>query len=168
MQHRRFTFAVIWMLAALLAAPAQAQAQAQQAGTLISANPIPNAPAGMRAWKITYRTTSQEGRSLQATGVVAAPDVMPVPPQRGGHLQRQVIAWTHGAWGVAEKCGPSLAPNFLTISPALGEMVRRGYVVVAADYPGLASPTQHGFLVNRTNADVVVAPAVTGRYATCA
>lgn len=135
----------------LLAAIApQAQAQAQSAGTLVSADPMRDVPAGMQAWKIRYRTTLQDGRPLEVTGVVAAPRA--ALPRR----PRRVIAWTHGAWGVAEKCAPSLNTQILTISPALGEMVRRGYVVVAPDYPGLDSAVQHGFLVGRETAQSVL------------
>lgn len=125
-------------------------ASAQPAGTLVSADPIRDAPAGMQAWKIRYRTLLQDGRGLEVTGVVAAPREA-VPPR-----PRRIIAWTHGAWGVAEKCAPSLNAQFLTISPALGEMVRRGYVVVAPDYPGLDSAVQHGFLVGRETAQSVL------------
>lgn len=138
------------ILALLLLAAIGPKAFAQSAGILVSADPIHNAPAGMQAWKIRYRTTLQDGRPLEVTGVVAAPrEALPPRPRR-------VIAWTHGAWGVAEKCAPSLNAQFLTISPALGEMVRRGYVVVAPDYPGLDSAVQHGFLVGRETAQSVL------------
>jgi len=141
----------------LLAALALAQpAFAQSAGRLISADPVVSPPAGMKAWKIAYRTTAQDGRSIVATGVVAAPDMSSPGDRAGRPGGRQVIAWTHGAWGVAEKCGPSLAADSLTISPALGDMVRRGYVVVAPDYPGLAGPGQHGFLVGRETGQSVL------------
>jgi acetyl esterase/lipase len=123
---------------------------ARPAGTLVSADPIRDAPAGMQAWKIRYRTVLQDGRPLEVGGVVAAPREA-VPPR-----PRRVVAWTHGAWGVAERCAPSLNVQFLTISPALGEMVRRGYVVVAPDYPGLDSAVQHGFLVGRETAQSVL------------
>ncbi|MGN6357680.1 MAG: lipase family protein [Novosphingobium sp.] len=135
----------IFLLAAIMP-----PALAQPAGTLVSADPILDPPPDMQAWKVRYRTTAQDGALREATGIVAAP--RGAPPQR----PRRVVAWTHGAWGVAEKCGPSLAPNFLSISPALGEMVGRGYVVVAPDYPGLASGGQHGFLVGRETAQSVL------------
>lgn len=152
---------LVSIFALLFLAAIAPQAAAQPAGTLVSADPIRDAPAGMQAWKIRYRTTAQDGVLREVTGVVAAPEFVTltsgdragVPPR--GPIRR-VIAWTHGAWGVAEKCGPSLASNFLGISPALGEMVRRGYVVVAPDYPGLASAGQHGFLVGRETAQSVL------------
>jgi pimeloyl-ACP methyl ester carboxylesterase len=146
MLRHRLASAVILLLTVLFAP----MAQAQSAGTLVSADPIRDTPPGMQAWKVTYRTTSQEGRPLQVTGIVAAPrEALPPRPRR-------IIAWTHGTWGVVEKCGPSLNADFLTVSPALGEMVRRGYVVVAPDYPGLASPTQHGYLIGRETANSVL------------
>lgn len=143
---RGFIALVLFCLAGLTAPVALAQ----RAGTLISADPIVDTPPGMRAWRIEYRTTGQDGEALRVTGMVVAPREA-IPPR-----PRRVIAWTHGAWGVAEKCAPSLSPDFLTESPALAEMVRRGYVVVAADYPGLGSPTQHGFLLGRETAQSVL------------
>lgn len=138
------------VFAFMLLAAVAPSASAQPAGTLVSAAPIAASPAGMQAWKIRYRTTLQDGRPLEVGGVVAAPrDAVPPRPRR-------VIAWTHGAWGVAQRCAPSLNAQFLTISPALGEMVRRGYVVVAPDYPGLDSAVQHGFLVGRETAQSVL------------
>ena len=64
-----------------------------------------------------------------------------IPPQ-----PRNVLAWTHGTWGVVSRCAPSLSPNFWTVTPAL-DAVKRGYVVVAPDYPGLGSDGVHPFLV---------------------
>lgn len=152
--QRRLTLALIGLLGALSAVSVQAETRSQQPGALISAEPVGEVPAGMQAWKVRYRTTSQDGASLQVTGMVVAPR----ESQREGSRPRprRVIAWTHGAWGVAERCAPSLAPDFLTISPALGEMVRRGYVVVAPDYPGLGSAGQHGFLIGRETANSVL------------
>src|SRR3546814_9672379 len=68
---------------------------------------------------------------------------------------RRVIAWTHGAWGVAEKCAPSLSPDFFPYSAGM-DAVRNGYVVVAPDYIGLASPTMHPFLVGPDTANAVL------------
>lgn len=124
-------------------------AAAQQAGRLISADPIADTPAGVQAWRIRYWTTNQYGQPFQVTGVVAAPmeAIQPRP--------RRVIAWTHGAWGVAERCAPSLSPNFFSATAGI-DAVSRGYVVVAPDYIGLASPTMHPFLVGPDTAHAVL------------
>jgi len=113
---------------------------AQRAGDLVSAEPVVNTPSGMQAWKIAYWTTDGRGRLSTVTGMVVAPREA-IPLKR-----RDVLAWTHGTLGVATQCAPSLSPAFWTHSPGL-EGVRSGYVVVAADYPGLGSGGVHPYLV---------------------
>ena len=133
----RRLLAVLFALCPLLTVPAMAQ----QAGRLISADPMPSTPPGVQAWRISYWTTNAANAPLQVTGIVAAP-MEAIPPR-----PRRVIAWTHGAWGVAEKCAPSLSGNFFGASAGVEPAVRAGYVVVAPDYIGLGSPTMHPFLV---------------------
>jgi len=124
-------------------------AAAQQAGRLISADPMQDTPAGVQAWRVQYWTTNGNGQRLAVTGIVAAPmEAMPSRPRR-------VIVWTHGAWGVAEKCAPSLSPNFFAATAGM-DAVRSGYVVVAPDYIGLASSTMHPFLVGEDTANAVL------------
>jgi acetyl esterase/lipase len=141
----RHLLTALFALLAALSMPAAAQ----QAGALISAEPMQEVPPGMQAWRVRYWTSNQQGAMMQVTGIVAAPReaVSPRP--------RRVIAWTHGAWGVAEKCAPSLSPNFFDYSAGL-DAVRDGYVVVAPDYIGLASPTTHPFLVGPDTANSVL------------
>src|SRR3990167_1662963 len=124
-------------------------ATAQQAGRLIAAVPVVDSPAGVQAWRVRYCTTNQYGQPLEVTGIVAAPRGAP-PPR-----QRRVIAWTHGAWGVAEKCAPSLSPNFFAATAGI-DAVSRGYGVAAPDYIGPASPTMPPFLVGPDTAQAVL------------
>lgn len=110
-------------------------------GELISAEPVVETPAGAQAWTIRYRTTSDRGTPIEASAMVVAPrEAVPIRPRR-------VIAWTHGTWGVAERCAPSLSANFFNATPGLNEAVRGGYVIVAPDYPGLGTSGPHPFLV---------------------
>lgn len=67
---------LLFGLMALALGPA---AHAQQAGTLIEAKPMANAPSGMQAWRIRYMSTSDKGRPEETTGVVIAPQG---PPSR--------------------------------------------------------------------------------------
>ena len=115
-------------------------ATAQQAGTLISAEPVVDTPAGMQAWRIQYWTTTNRNRAIRATGMVVAPrEAIPREP-------RKMLAWTHGTWGVASRCAPSLSPDFWAVTVGL-DAVKRGYVVVAPDYPGLGGEGVHPFLI---------------------
>ena len=137
----RSAFAVSRVLAlAALGISAVSPANAQQAGSLISAEPVVQTPDGMQAWRVAYWTADGNGRARQATGMVVAPrEAIPARP-------RNVLAWTHGTWGVASRCAPSLSPNFWQVTAGL-EAVRNGDVVVAPDYPGLGSDGVHPFLV---------------------
>ena len=141
----RYLFAVLLALLLLLALPAAAQPSRH----LISAQPMTDTPPGTQAWRIQYWTTKGNGQRFAVTGIVAAP-MEAIPPR-----PRRVIAWTHGAWGVAEKCAPSLSPNFFQYSAGMNA-VRSGYVVVAPDYIGLGSPTMHPFLVGPDTANAVL------------
>ena len=137
---------LLTILLALLAVPAAGQG----VGTLVSADSVSEVPTGMQAWRIVYRTTNQDGAPQQVTGMVIAPREA-APANR-----RRVIAWAHGLSGVAERCAPSLSPSFFKVIPALQEVIRRGYVVVAPDYPGLGSVGPHGSLVGRDTAQSVL------------
>ncbi len=142
---RHLLAAVLFTMLSALSLPAAAQ----QAGRLISAEPIVDTPAGVQAWRVQYWTTNQSGKPFQVSGIVAAPREA-TPPR-----PRRVIAWTHGAWGVAEKCAPSLSPNFFDVTAGI-EAVRSGYVVVAPDYIGLGNPTMHPILVGPDTANSVL------------
>ena len=121
---------------ALIAVPATAQ----RAGELIAADSVVETPAGMQAWRIQYWTRTDRDQAIRATGMVVAPrEAIPARP-------RDVVAWTHGTWGVATRCAPSLSANFWKVTPGL-DAVKTGHVVVAPDYPGLGSGGVHPFLV---------------------
>jgi len=144
----RFTFRLMLLALAMLVFPQAALAQS--AGTLISADPVTETPGGSQAWKVRYWTTDQDGHAMQVTGMVVAPrEAIPVTP-------RPVIAWTHGTSGVVTKCAPSLSAEFFTATPALGEMIKRGYVVVAPDYPGLGTDMPHPYLIGQDTARSVI------------
>src|SRR3546814_17474734 len=98
----------------------------------------------------SYETSSKDSQRQEVTGMVVAPrEAMPAQP-------RHVIAWTHGTWGVAEKCAPSTSPDFFTATPMVEAMIARGYVVVAPDYPGLGGALPHTSLVGAAPAHSVL------------
>jgi pimeloyl-ACP methyl ester carboxylesterase len=135
-------------IALCLAIPAPVVAQS--AGALIAAEPVPEAPPGAQAWRIRYWTTGNDGSPIEVTGLVVAPRNAPTS------TRRPVIAWAHGTWGVVEKCAPSLSSNVFAATPGLTEALRRGYAVVAPDYPGLGSAHTHGYLVGTDTAHSVL------------
>lgn len=78
-----------------------------------------------------------------------------VPSEPAGREARGVVAWTHGTWGTASKCAPSLSKRFFDLTPAVGP-VAIGYVVVAPDYPGLGVDAVHPYLVGLPTAQSVI------------
>ncbi len=136
-------------MAAAISALSATSAIAAPSGTLISADPVVETPAGMQAWKIRYWTTSDRGAQIEVTGMVVAPreEIPPTP--------RKVLAWTHGTSGVAQKCAPSQM-DFFGATPGLADAIRRGYTVVAPDYPGLGSAMPHPYLGGISTANSVL------------
>jgi acetyl esterase/lipase len=68
------------------------------------------------------------------------------------------VAWAHPTTGVADKCAPSLSIVFdvLKTIPGLDDMVKRGFVVTATDYPGLGTAGEHPYLVGVSEARAVL------------
>ncbi len=128
---------VVLMLASTATAVA---APAAPPGTLSYKDPVVETPGEAQAWRIRYWTTSDRGQPIEVTGMVIAPREA-IPPK-----PRAVVAWTHGTWGVTERCAPSRGANFFASVPGLTDAIRRGFVIVAPDYPGLGSSTTHAYL----------------------
>ncbi|MGE7417795.1 lipase family protein [Methylobacterium tarhaniae] len=135
------------LMVALGLASAAPSAEARQApgraapGTLLDAQPLPNAPDGATAYRVLYRSTGLRGEPIAVSGAIIVP-AGPVPP--GG---RPVVAWAHPTTGVVDKCAPSLARVLYRSIQGLSEMLARGYIVAATDYPGLGTPGVHPYLV---------------------
>ncbi len=139
-----------WLTSVLIAATYVTGATAAPPGTLASAEPVVETPGGMQAWRVRYWTTSDRGDAIEVTGMVVAPrEAIPLQP-------RKVLAWAHGTSGVASQCAPSRDGNFFDATPGLGEAIRRGYTVVAPDYPGLGSAMPHPYLAGVSAANSVL------------
>lgn len=103
-----------------------------------------------KAFRILYRSTGLEGRPIAVSGTIFIPDA---PAPKGG---RAVIAWAHPTTGVVERCAPTLLPDLSGTVPGLEDMLTRGYVVAATDYPGLGTPGVHPYLVGPSEARAVL------------
>lgn len=123
---------------------------AREPGAIISQVPLANAPEGMNAWRVRYLTGGRSGVPTQeVTAVVIAPADARTREPRG------VVAWTHGTWGTASKCAPSLSEKFFALTPAVS-VVSMGYVVVAPDYPGLGADGVHPYLIGQPTGQSVI------------
>lgn len=97
------------------------------------------APSGAVAWRIRYVSTGLDGKRIQVTGAVIAPN--------SSSTNRPVIGYAHGTLGVAESCAPATRDPKFTYITGLQAMIAHGFVVAATDYPGLGSPGPHPYLV---------------------
>lgn len=119
-------------------------------GSLIRLERYAFAPEGATAYKILYRSTGLNGEPIAVSGVALVPRT-PVPP--GG---RKIVAWAHPTTGVVRACAPSLYPSVFRNIPGLRDMLRRGYVVTATDYPGLGTVGPHPYLIGVSEARAVL------------
>jgi acetyl esterase/lipase len=110
-------------------------------GSLVRREVLLGAPDGAAAYRILYRSTGLNNEPILVSGAIVIPAG---PPPPGG---RPIVAWAHPTSGVEPQCAPSLARSLFRQIQGLREMVERGYVVVATDYPGLGTPQTHPYLV---------------------
>jgi acetyl esterase/lipase len=104
-------------------------------------------PVGAHVHRILYTTRDAVGQPAVASALVIVPDERPPGA-------RPVIAWNHGTTGVARGCAPSLRDASATkwAIPALDDVIRRGWIVVASDYSGQGAPGVFPYLIGRGEA----------------
>jgi len=107
-------------------------------------------PFSVSAIRILYHSRSATEEDVATSGVVLFP--YGKNPPAGGW---PVVAWAHGAIGVARSCAPSLMRN-LGHGPFLSMYVNLGYAVVATDYTGLGTDFRNAFLDGPSNAIDVI------------
>jgi len=78
------------------------------------------------------------------------------PVAKSNGVPWPVIAWEHGLIGIAQRCAPSTVVANFTMIPALSDVIRRGYMLVAPDYPGLGSDMVHPVLVGKSEGSSVL------------
>lgn len=107
-------------------------------------------PENSKAYRILYRSTAKDGTAIAVSGSLFFPAG---PAPAGG---RPVVAWAHPTSGVVEPCAPSLRPQIENTIMGLREMLQRGFVVVATDYPGLGTRGIHPYLLGASEARAVL------------
>ena len=97
--------------------------------------------------RILYTTTDANGRAAVGSGLVIT-SAHPLPGPR------PVVLWNHGTTGVARGCAPSLRDNSATrwAIPALDEVLKRGWIVVAPDYSGQGAAGTFPYLIGQGEA----------------
>jgi acetyl esterase/lipase len=119
-------------------------------GGLIRSEPLNGAPDNAVAYRVLYRSEGLQGEPIAVSGVVIIPSGP--TPAKG----RPIVAWAHPTTGIVPKCAPSLARVFFQSIQGLNEMLQRGYVVTATDYPGLGTVGPHPYLVGMSEGRAVL------------
>ncbi len=120
-------------------------------GSIIRSQAIyagPGLPAGSRAYRILFHTSTGSGGDLAESGVVVIPGGAPPP---GGF---PIVSWAHGTTGVASGCAPSI--DGTSTLPDLADLLADREIVVAADYRGLGAPGLSPYLVGDSEAEDVL------------
>jgi acetyl esterase/lipase len=119
-------------------------------GGLIRSEALDGAPDGAAAYRVLYKSQGLQGEPIAVSGVVI------VPGGRTPANGRPIVAWAHPTTGIVPKCAPSLARVFFQSIQGLNQMLQRGYVVTATDYPGLGTVGPHPYLVGISEARAVL------------
>jgi len=119
-------------------------------GRLIRSEPIDGAPDGAAAFRVLYRSQGLHDEPIAVSGVVIVPQG--AAPKNG----RFIVAWAHPTSGLVSKCAPSRARVLFRSIQGLHEMLHRGFVVAATDYPGLGTPGPHPYLVGTSEGRAVL------------
>jgi acetyl esterase/lipase len=129
----------------------EAEIRTAKPGAIIRLWPLlGGAPESAKAYRVLYRSTGLNDEPIAVSGAIIFPDG-PAPAQG-----RDVVAWAHPTTGVAERCAPTRLPDLSANIAGLDEMLERGYVVAATDYPGLGSMGTHPYLIGVTEAHAVL------------
>jgi acetyl esterase/lipase len=96
---------------------------------------------GATDYRVLYRSVGLHGEPIAVSGTI----IVPVGPAPAGG--RPIVAWAHPTSGIEPQCGPSLATFRFEQIMGLRDMIARGYIVTATDYPGLGAGGPHPYLV---------------------
>ena len=113
-------------------------------GGIVRIEPIGSAPADALAWRVLYHSTDLNNAPILTSGVVVAPRA-PAPP--GG---RTIVSWGHPTTGIAQRCAPSVGVDPFDLIEGLQDLLAAGYVVAAADYPGMGAAGPASYLIGET------------------
>jgi hypothetical protein len=138
------------MALGVLAATLVGGVAAAAPGTILHQEAVSGAPDGAQAYRVVYQSRSARGDDVAVSGLVIVPAGS--PPAAG----RPVVAWAHPTTGVVPACAPSRSALRYAMIPGLRDMLKRGFVVTATDYPGSGAGDVQPFLDGPAEARAVL------------
>ena len=91
------------------------------------------------AQRVVYWSTEGDGDPVQTSAVILRPRY---------NVTNKIVAWAHGAMGLADNCAPSNT-NYMghdDYAATVASYLQRGWTVAATDYTGLGTPGQHEYM----------------------
>ena len=119
-------------------------------GDVVRTEKLQSAPPNTNAWRVLYHTTDVTGADIVVSGVVVGPD-SPAPADG-----RVVVGWGHPTTGAAPKCAPSNGIDPFDLMEGLSDLLAAGYVVAAADYPGMGVDGPNSYLIGTSEGNSVL------------
>ncbi len=111
-------------------------------GEVLKSEPMDTyVPANGQAERFLYRSERGDGTPTVSSAMIF------FPSRDADVKNRPVVAWAHGTIGLGDSCAPSRAADPLGDMDWLGQMLERGWVVVATDYAGLGTPGVSRYLI---------------------
>jgi acetyl esterase/lipase len=130
----------------------QAEINAAKPGQILRIWPQAGGTVGNgKAYRILYRSSERDDAPIAVSGAIFLPDAA-----ASSGNKRPIVAWAHPTTGVVEKCAPTLLPDLSGTIPGLEDMLARGWIVAATDYPGLGTPGMHPYLIGDSEARAVL------------
>lgn len=126
-------------------------------GTIIRSERVLGAPIGMRGWRVLYHSRDVHGNDIAASAIVVAPD------GARDEGRRPIVGWGHPTTGAAPRCAPSVGPDPYDVIEGLRDLVRAGYVVAAADYPGMGTAAPQSYMIGSSEGRSVLDAARAAR-----
>ncbi|GAA5136959.1 lipase family protein [Alloalcanivorax gelatiniphagus] len=131
------------------------------AGKLLSSTKIEDLDPSLvavaaRAKRVTYLSTSLQGKPTEVSGVILTPKGK---TPKGGW---PVVSWAHGSSGISDACAPSTAASaagtvdLYGYSGFIAELLEAGYAVAATDYEGLGTEGDHPYIIANSEARGVI------------
>lgn len=123
-------------------------------GTVLRSEPIADAPAGVKAWRLLYLSQNNDRQPIAISAYYVEPD-------RSTTKGFPLVAMAHGTTGVSRNCGMSQQPFAAGTSGQeywaflVRPLVQQGFAVVATDYEGMGAPGTPTYLLRKQGYDVL-------------
>ncbi|MHB1987251.1 MAG: lipase family protein [Acidimicrobiales bacterium] len=116
-------------------------------------DPTTKLRAPAKVWNVLYRSTNANGKVIAVSGTVLVPNAA-----WSGRGPRPLVAYATGTQGWGDQCAPSreMAAGDYDENFAVQNLLDQGWAVAVTDYPGLGTPGNELYAVNRAEGFAVL------------